>query len=95
VTGVAILPIIQDRYVGMVRIYRPAIRAYSWEIPHGFVEAEERDHQASAIRELMEETGLKVSNVESLGYITPDAGVIAGRVHLFWRLNISNKLERN
>lgn len=83
VTGVAILPIIEGRYVGMVRIYRPAIRAYSWEIPHGFVEAEERDHQASAIRELMEETGLKVSNVESLGYITPDAGVIAGRVHLF------------
>lgn len=82
VTGVAILPIMQG-YVGMVRIYRPPLRSYSWEIPHGFVEAEEHDQQASAIRELMEETGLKVSNVESLGYITPDAGIIAGRVHLF------------
>jgi ADP-ribose pyrophosphatase len=82
VTGVAILPIVQGS-VGMISIYRPAIRAYSWEIPHGFVEAEEHDQQTSAIRELMEETGLKVSNVESLGYITPDAGIIAGRVHLF------------
>jgi ADP-ribose pyrophosphatase YjhB (NUDIX family) len=86
VTGVAILPIVQGS-VGLVRIYRPALRAYSWEIPHGFVEADEHDQQASTIRELSEETGLKVSNVESLGFITPDAGIIAGRVHLFLAVN--------
>lgn len=89
ITGVAILPIMQG-YVGMVRIHRPALHSYSWEIPHGFVEVDEDDQQASAIRELLEETGLKVSNVESLGYITPDAGIIAGRVHLF----LADQLEQ-
>ena len=83
VTGVAILPIV-DGQIGLIRIYRPAIRDYSWEIPHGFVDAGENDN-ASALRELLEETGLTVTSqsFSSLGYITPDSGVLAARVHLF------------
>lgn len=83
VTGVAILPIV-DGQVGLIRIYRPAIRTYSWEIPHGFVDEGESDN-SSALRELLEETGLTVESrcFSSLGYITPDTGVLAARVHLF------------
>lgn len=83
VTGVAILPIV-DRQVGLIRIYRPAIRDYSWEIPHGFVDEGETD-DSSALRELLEETGLTVESesFSSMGYITPDTGVLAARVHLF------------
>jgi ADP-ribose pyrophosphatase len=83
VTGVAILPIV-DGQVGLIRIYRPAIRAYSWEIPHGFVD-EGEDEETSALRELLEETGLVADPgcFSSLGYITPDTGVLAARVHLF------------
>lgn len=83
VTGVAILPII-DGQVGLIHIYRPAIHAYSWEIPHGFVDEGESDN-SSALRELLEETGLTVESrcFSSLGYITPDSGVLAARVHLF------------
>ena len=83
VTGVAILPIV-DGQVGLIRIYRPAIRAYSWEIPHGFVDEGESDN-LSALRELLEETGLtvKAEYFSSLGYITPDSGILAARVHLF------------
>lgn len=83
VTGVAILPI-ADGQVGLIRIYRPAIRAYSWEIPHGFVD-EGEDEATSALRELLEETGLVADPgcIPSLGYITPDTGVLAARVHLF------------
>ena len=83
VTGVAILPII-DGQIGLIRIYRPAIRAYSWEIPHGFVDEGESD-PSSALRELLEETGLSVAveHFSSMGYITPDTGVLAARVHLF------------
>lgn len=89
VTGVAILPIANDR-VGLIRMYRPAIRAYSWEIPHGFVEEGESDH-LSALRELLEETGLGVEPrwLSSLGYITPDAGILAARVHLYIAENVS------
>jgi 8-oxo-dGTP pyrophosphatase MutT (NUDIX family) len=83
VTGVAILPIV-DGQAGLIRIYRPAVRAYSWEIPHGFVDLAESDI-SSGLRELLEETGLTVESrfFSSLGYITPDSGVLAARVHLF------------
>jgi len=81
VTGVAILPIV-DKKIGLIKIYRPALRDYSWEIPHGFIEQGEDDKE-SAVRELMEETGLAVNTVKSLGLVTPDSGVLAARVHLF------------
>lgn len=81
VTGVAILPV-SDGQIGLVRIYRPAIRNWAWEIPHGFIEAGESDH-ATAARELAEEAGIAAVSIKSLGYITPDAGILAARVHLF------------
>ena len=83
VTGVAILPVL-DTQIGLIRIYRPAIRDYAWEIPHGFIDEGEVD-KSSALRELLEETGLAVESdhFSSLGYITPDAGVLAARVHVF------------
>jgi ADP-ribose pyrophosphatase len=83
VTGVAVLPVL-DNKIGLIRIYRPAIRDYSWEIPHGFIDEGEVDN-SSALRELLEETGLAVESDDfsSLGYITPDAGVLAARVHVF------------
>ena len=84
VTGVAVLPIIR-RHVGLIRIYRPAIRSFSWEIPHGFIEGGECAN-ISASRELLEETGLyfKAENFNSLGCITPDPGVLAARIDLYF-----------
>lgn len=81
ITGVGILPIVDEK-IGLIQIFRPALRDYSWEIPHGFIEPSESD-QAGAIRELLEETGLGVGKVTSLGLMTPDSGVLAGRVHLY------------
>lgn len=83
VTGCAVLPIASES-IGLIRIYRPAIEGYSWEIPHGFID-EGESNESSALRELLEETGLTVdaSQFISLGYITPDSGVIAARVQLF------------
>lgn len=83
ITGVAVLPVVGGK-VGLVRIYRPALHAYSWEIPHGFVD-EGEDNKISAARELLEESGLvaEPAGLASLGFITPDSGVIAARVELF------------
>ena len=81
--GVAILPIINKK-IGLINIYRPPINSYQWEIPHGFMEPDETEKKA-AVRELVEETGLivNIENCTSLGFVTPDAGVIAARVNLF------------
>lgn len=82
-TGIAILPVIEDK-VGLLRIYRPALGSFSWEIPHGFVDEGEVS-QTAAARELREETGLTCSpaDLTSLGFFTPDTGVLAARVELF------------
>ena len=82
-TGVAVLPVF-DGQVGLVRIYRPALRAYFWEIPHGFVDDGEAA-DTNALREVLEETGIvaDLSSFSSLGFITPDSGVMAARVHVF------------
>lgn len=83
ITGVAVLPVVQGK-VGLIKIYRPAIQGYSWEICRGFV-GEEEDYGLSAVRELDEETGLLCvdHNLVSLGFVTPEAGILAARVCLF------------
>lgn len=83
VTGVAVLPIIDGKF-GLLKIYRHAVQNICWEIPRGFIEPGESE-AVSALRELTEETGLvcDVSDIDSLGFVTPDAGVLAARVHLY------------
>jgi ADP-ribose pyrophosphatase len=81
VTGVAILPVFNNQ-VGLIRIYRPPFRAWCFEIPHGFTEPGETDEMA-ARRETLEETGLNADRLADLGYIMSDAGVVAGRIHLY------------
>lgn len=85
VTGVAILPM-AGRQIGLIKIFRPAINDYSWEIPHGFIEDMEKA-ETSAMRELKEETGLLASHMISLGYVTPDSGVLSARIQLFAAIN--------
>ena len=83
VTGVAILPI-YDHKIGLIRIYRHPLERYSWEIPRGFIDRQEASAPAAS-RELREETGLdcKPEEIRSLGFITPDGGILAARVQLF------------
>lgn len=83
VTGVAVLPVCDGSF-GLLKIFRHAVERDCWEIPRGFVEAGETEI-GSALRELQEETGLScaMSETESLGFVTPDAGILAARVHLY------------
>lgn len=37
----------------------------------------------AARREMVEETGFNAENLVDLGYIMSDAGVVAGRIHLY------------
>jgi len=83
VTGVAVLPVMDGR-LGLLRIYRHALGRCLWEIPRGFVDPGESD-RVSALRELEEETGLSCApdDLEHLGHIAPEPGIIAARVRLF------------
>ena len=81
ISGVALLPI-RGGQVGLIKMYRPPIKGWSLEIPHGFIEPDE-DELASAKRELLEETGLTALSITPLGIVAPDAGVIDGRVQLY------------
>lgn len=83
VTGVAVLPVLDGTF-GLIAVYRHPVRARSWEIPRGFVDAGE-DALASALRELEEETGLLCDSAQmvDLGTVLPEPGIIAARTHLY------------
>lgn len=80
--SVAVLPIV-DGKIGLLHIYRHAIQCHLWEIPRGFVELGE-SNRSSAFRELEEETGLACADtdLEPLGIVAPEPGVLAARTHL-------------
>ena len=87
VTGVAVLPMVNGEFA-LLHIHRLATNETRWEAPRGFVEVEET-HARSALRELEEETGLacKETDLCDLGLITPEAGIVAAKIHLFAAMN--------
>lgn len=81
VGGVAVLPILADGRVVLLRNWRPAVEAWSWEVPKGFVEPGENPAIA-ARRELAEETGL-AGTLESLGEVWSEPAALATQAGLF------------
>lgn len=87
-TGVGILPTLMQKNKetrwGLVQIYRHAIKETLWEIPRGFIDANETELEA-AQRELFEETGLKfsINNITPSLTFSPEPGVISAKVKLF------------
>ncbi|MFD8263275.1 NUDIX hydrolase [Streptomyces griseoluteus] len=73
--GAAILPICNGRIV-MVRHFRHATRMWHWEIPRGFANQAETSMEAAS-RELTEELHTEVKQLEWIGKIHPDTGLLA------------------
>lgn len=80
----AIVALTPDGRIPIVRQYRPAIEAFTWELPAGLLERGE-EPAAACSRELLEETGYPARAVHSLG---PPAAACTGRlsnhVHSFF-----------
>ena len=82
--GVAVLPILADGRIALLRNWRHAIGGWSWEAAKGFVESGE-DPAAAALREMAEETGLacQADDLFSLGSVHPEPAAMASRAALF------------
>lgn len=80
---VAILARTRDGRIPIVRQFRPAVEEYTWELPSGLVESEEKPEEA-CVRELREETGLAPESITSLGWYFPDTGRLQNRLHAYF-----------
>ncbi|MFE9810278.1 NUDIX domain-containing protein [Streptomyces sp. NPDC005227] len=80
--GAAVLPLLADGRVVLLRHFRHASRHWHWEIPRGFGGPGEGG-AGTAARELQEELGVHVTDFTYLGPLSPDTGLRAGVDHLY------------
>lgn len=90
-TGVSVLPVV-DGKVALIQMYRHPLGEHVWEVPRGFID-EGEGASVSAMRELAEETGLACRDEDmiSLGWMAPEAGVLAAKIQLFVALNCTQE----
>ena len=80
---IAIVALTADGKIPLVRQYRPALEAFSWELPAGLVDPGESPADGCR-RELLEETGLTARTVHLLGENSPCTGRLNNRSHSFF-----------
>ena len=80
--AVAILPVLDDGRVCLIRNYRVAVDKTLIEVPAGTLEPGE-DPAVTAVRELAEETGYRASSIEELRQCTMSPGILNERMHIY------------
>jgi len=80
--GAAVLPVLPDGRVVLIRQFRPAAGGMVVEIPAGRLEAGEAP-EACIHRELREEVGYRAGRLEKLGEMLTAVGFCDEVVHLF------------
>jgi len=80
--GAAVLPVLADGRVLLIRQYRPALGSMLWEIPAGRLEPGESPEECIR-RELAEEAGYAAGRLISLGGLWSAAGFCDEHVALF------------
>jgi 8-oxo-dGTP pyrophosphatase MutT (NUDIX family) len=89
----AIVPIMDDHTVLLLKQYRYAIGEFIWEIPAGTLEPGE-DARRCAERELIEETGYAADHFERLAEITPLPAYSDERIHLFLATGLTRAAQK-
>ncbi|MCM2264319.1 MAG: NUDIX hydrolase [Desulfuromonadales bacterium] len=80
--GAAVLPVLDDGRLVLLRQFRPAAGGMIWEIPAGRLEPGE-DPADCVVRELQEEAGYRAGKLEPLGEMFPTVGFCTERIYLF------------
>ena len=80
---VAIVALTRAGNMPIVRQYRPAVEAFTWELPAGLVDLGEKPIE-SCRRELAEEAGLTALAVHPLGETSPCTGRLSNKIHSFF-----------
>lgn len=79
--GAVIIPYDKYKNIYLIKKNRYSVGEY-FEAPRGFVENSE-SYEVAAIRELLEETGMKALKIKPLGTVQPDTGVMNNRVKMY------------
>lgn len=80
--GAAVLPVLPDGQVLLIRQFRPAIGAMVYEIPAGRLEPNESPEECAG-RELIEEVGYCAAQITPLGGFWSTVGFCDEYIHLF------------
>jgi ADP-ribose pyrophosphatase len=83
----AMVPMLNNQEVVLIKQYRHAIREFIWEIPAGTLDPNESPITC-ARRELIEEIGYSATGWNQLGTITPLPGCSDERIHIFLALGL-------
>ena len=85
----AVLPLLPDGRVIMVRQYRYAHGRVMLEIPAGKLDTPDEPHLEGARRELLEETGAVAEKYTYLGSIAPSPALLNEVIHIYLAEDIS------
>jgi ADP-ribose pyrophosphatase len=80
---VGILAQTADKRIPIVRQYRPCVEEHTWEFPAGTLEGTETP-EGAARRELLEEVGVRATELVYLGNFHPDTGRLQVQSHAFY-----------
>lgn len=80
--AVAIVPVLPNNKIILVKQYRKAVEKYLLEIPAGTLEPKETPIQCVQ-RELIEETGYKARNIKKILEFYPAPGYTSEKIHIF------------
>lgn len=78
----AVAIVTDGQRVLMIQVQRPAIDRTLWELPRGQADAADESANATAARELLEETGRVATETHLIGQIWPDSGLSADAVNV-------------
>jgi len=85
---VSVVALTRERRMVLVQQFRPVVDRYTIELPSGHVDDGETPEEA-ARREVTEETGYQVGQIELLGTLVPDVGRLANRMWCYFSSDLT------